>query len=487
MRQQHEGNRHRGTAVLCEQTRIAAPDALALGGRAAGSVQQRQYLGIEQRIERRHLPILQTQRSPCRRIEIRHPPLGIDEQHQVSVYFHHLGQTPAVLFGLHPRGDFARHADHLDHRAGIGLADGMAGGLEPQVVTIPMAHPVGHRVIAVHLQRVAAARRQLGPVFGVEQRFHELATQLLRPIAEQPPGRWRGVEKASIGRVPGDQVGGVFGDQPIQTPGACRIPLGQDLCGRLSTAREHPVLRGVGNKGPDQDALVVFGLHPFDSPLLRQTSADQRGVIDGQKAQQLIQRAIGQQRQQGSVQLDGIRVLVQQQARLRIQAEQRRLTRQAARACEQAEQQLAYPAQRAGTDIAIGGKQQQPGYGFIQIQRQHGALNDTCPAQAAGKPAVQPTDNGEVEQALAAEPLMQQAITGLQRITQAGRQLCATALMGVDAGTGLPGHVVRLAYPGAAAQHPAQGIGARVERYLFTLQTQPGVKANGSCAHKQSV
>ncbi|MNQ52633.1 hypothetical protein D3C85_666570 [compost metagenome] len=139
----------------------------------------------------------------------------VDEQHQVGIGLDHFGQPPLVFLGLHPRGDVARHADHLDHCAGIGFANGPAGGLEPQVVARAMADAVGHGVVTVLLQGLAGALQQLLLVLLVKQRLHQGPAQLLGPVAEQGPAGRRGVEKAPLRGMPGDQVGGVLGDQPV--------------------------------------------------------------------------------------------------------------------------------------------------------------------------------------------------------------------------------------------------------------------------------
>ncbi|MNQ61280.1 hypothetical protein D3C85_755930 [compost metagenome] len=188
--QQHHGNRHRGTAARRQQARVDAPYALAFGAAPAFALQARQVIRGDDLGQGRHrLFRPQPERAPRRRVEVGDVPGGVDEEHRVGIGFHHFGQAPLVLLGLHPRGDVARHADHLHHRPGIGLADGTAGGLEPEVMPGAVADAIGHGEVAVLLQSVAGALHQLGHLLRVEQALGELTAQLLRPITKQRPGR----------------------------------------------------------------------------------------------------------------------------------------------------------------------------------------------------------------------------------------------------------------------------------------------------------
>ncbi|MNV70783.1 hypothetical protein D3C71_1637650 [compost metagenome] len=99
------------------------------------------------------------------------------------------GTVRQAFLGFDAQGDVAGHADHLHHRPGIGLADGAAGGLEPEVMPRTVTDAIGHGEVAVLLQSVAGALHQLGHLLRVEQALGELTAQLLRPITEQRPGR----------------------------------------------------------------------------------------------------------------------------------------------------------------------------------------------------------------------------------------------------------------------------------------------------------
>jgi hypothetical protein len=82
-----------------------------------------------------------------------------------------------------------------------------------------MAHAAGHGVVAVRLQRRTGLQQRLAALARVQQAACRAAAQLLRPYPEQAEGRRRGIEKAPIRAVPGNQVGGVLDDQPVQPPG----------------------------------------------------------------------------------------------------------------------------------------------------------------------------------------------------------------------------------------------------------------------------
>ncbi|UWN48509.1 hypothetical protein ASALC70_00691 [Alcanivorax sp. ALC70] len=217
---------------------------------------------------------------------------------------HHLGQTAAVFLRLDPRGDVPGHADHFHHGAGVGFADGVAGGFEPQVMTTPMADAVGHGVVALVFQGGGGLLAQPVPVLVVEQVQGGAAAQFLRPVTEQAPGRRRGVQKDAGGGVPGDQVGGVFGDQPVQAPGPVGGLFVAQLIGGVPAPGQHPGPVGHRDKGPQQDAVAQARLHLDDGPALGQAGAGQGGVVGGQ-AGGGVHPVRFQQRGQGPVAVQG--------------------------------------------------------------------------------------------------------------------------------------------------------------------------------------
>ncbi|PNG62272.1 hypothetical protein TI06_23450, partial [Vibrio vulnificus] len=77
-------------------------------------------------------------------------------------------------------------------------------------------------------------QRHLAAVLGVEQRLRRTPAQFLRPVAEQGPGSRRGVEENAVEGMPGNQVGGVLGDQPVQPAGPRRLALAAQAGGGVA-------------------------------------------------------------------------------------------------------------------------------------------------------------------------------------------------------------------------------------------------------------
>ncbi|MCY1520295.1 hypothetical protein D9M68_550700 [compost metagenome] len=338
-------------------------------------------------------------------------------------------------------------------------------------------------MVAVLLQGVTGALHQLAQLLGMEQALGELPAQLLRPVAEQGPGRGRGIEEAAVGGVAGNQVGGVLGDQPVQPPRPRRLPFGLDLFRGLAAARQHPALLRIGNVGPDQHAFAALGLHPFDGALLGQAGAHQGAVVHRQEAQHLGQGPLAEQRQQRGVQLQRARLGIHQQARLRVVAEQGRCAQQAVDAAEQGGQQLMHPAQPVQAHALAHLHQQQALLAGLQRQVEGLAVADGGATQAAGQPAVELAQLVQAQPALGGQARGQGLVAGLQRVAHSWRQLLAAALMAVDARPGQPAQVVGLAHLGTTAQRPAQGIGPCGQGHVLALQAQPGMESNRSLGH----
>ncbi|MCY1351475.1 hypothetical protein D9M69_377420 [compost metagenome] len=130
-------------------------------------------------------------------------------------------------------------------------------------------------MVAVLLQGVTGALHQLGDFLGMEQALGELAAQLFGPVAEQGPGRRRGIEETPLGGVARDQVSGVLGDQPVKPASLGRLAFGEYLRGGLAAAQQYPTLLRVGDVGPDQHTLATLGFHLFDGTGLGQAGAYQ--------------------------------------------------------------------------------------------------------------------------------------------------------------------------------------------------------------------
>ncbi len=188
-------------------------------------------------------------------------------------------QAPVVLLAAHPFGDVPGHADHLHHTASIGLANSPAGGLEPQVMAIPVADAVTQGEVAVLLQRPGIALHQFITFLGVDQLLDAGAAQLLRPVAQQSPGRRGGVEEFAARCVPGDEVGGVLDDQTIQPSRLLRLLKGtQGLGGIPGTALHMAVAEG--KEAPQQLPSVGHRhAHILDGTLLFQHRLDQMGEV----------------------------------------------------------------------------------------------------------------------------------------------------------------------------------------------------------------
>ncbi|MNJ47298.1 hypothetical protein D3C77_424540 [compost metagenome] len=206
---------------------------------------------------------------------------AVGEQHQVGVCLHHLGEPSTVFLGLDAHADIPRDADNLYHRPSIGFANRPAGDLKPQVVTVAMAHPTRHGLIAVLLQGLGRLQQRLLTVLRVKQRLHGDATQCFRPIAEQPIGGRRSIEKATIGTVPRNQVGGVFGDQSIQAPRLVGLTFSNAFGAGVTTTRQH-LISSDRDKGPKQNLPGNLRFDIADRPGLALAGIDQRLEITRQ-------------------------------------------------------------------------------------------------------------------------------------------------------------------------------------------------------------
>ncbi|MNE59555.1 hypothetical protein D3C80_1546550 [compost metagenome] len=119
----------------------------------------------------------------------------------------------------------------------------------------------------------------------------------------------------------GNQVGGVFDDQPVKPACGGRFSFRQDLGRGVAATGEHAVVLRVGNECPDQDLRFELSFDTFDGPLLIQTGAHQHPMIDWQKTHYISQWLLGQQGQQRRIELQRSALCIEQQARLWIVAQ----------------------------------------------------------------------------------------------------------------------------------------------------------------------
>ncbi|MNJ46389.1 hypothetical protein D3C77_415170 [compost metagenome] len=279
MGQQHQRHGKRRSALPGYQPRLGVPDPALLGALPAFAVQPLLQGRVQQGLQQRQrIDVLQPQRPARRSIEVTQAPVTVGKQHKVGIGLHHFGQPSTVFLGLDPHADVPRDADVLYHCTGVGLANGAAGDLEPQVPTVPMTHPAGHGLVAVLLQGLGGLRERLLAVLLMEQRLHRHPAQLLGPIPKQTVGGRRSIQKAAIGAVSGNQVGGVLGNQPIQAPRLAGLTFSQALGCGITAARQHLIGAG-GDESPEQDAPGHRCFDITDGPRLAQAGGDQRREI----------------------------------------------------------------------------------------------------------------------------------------------------------------------------------------------------------------
>jgi hypothetical protein len=143
--------------------------------------------------------------------------------------------------------------------------------------------------------------------------------------------------------MPGNQVGGVLGDQPVQAPGPRRLTSLAHFAGGIAATRQHALLTDIGNKAPDQDALAILRLDLLDGAILRQAGAYQLWMVDRQQRDQTGQAAFAEQGAQRCIELQRLRLGTQQQRRPRRCWAAIRSRRRATRQVQQLHQQLTQP------------------------------------------------------------------------------------------------------------------------------------------------
>ena len=208
-------------------------------------------------------------------------------------------QTTVVLFALQALGDVARHADYLYHLAGVGLANGAAGGFKPAVLAAGVADAIAVGEIAILLQRTAKTRLQGLALLRMKQAIQPLAAQLFWPHAQQIPGGRRGINKAAVRTVTRDQVCGVFDDQVIEPTRYRRLLL--VLQPARGIAPTHPDLRSLHqrNVAPQQMTLATAIVHILNGPALLGGRYHQLSMIVRQPGSQPL--GVRSQCQQGPV------------------------------------------------------------------------------------------------------------------------------------------------------------------------------------------
>ncbi|MCY1428693.1 hypothetical protein D9M71_445870 [compost metagenome] len=87
--------------------------------------------------------------------------------------------------------------------------------------------------------------------------------------------------------MPGNQVGGVFDDQPIQAPGAAGFACAMALFAGITAAAQHLLALVVRHERPQHDAFADLHFHIADRPMLTQTGTHQGRAIGRQPASQL--------------------------------------------------------------------------------------------------------------------------------------------------------------------------------------------------------
>ena len=161
-----------------------------------------------------------------------------------------------------------------------------------------MANPVGHSVIPIELKCITGLAQHLGQIMRVKQTLCPAAAQLLGPVAEQRPGRWRGIEKTPVRRMPRDQVGGVLGNQPVQAPGLGGFTPGQQFVTRLPATGHDTLGFRYRYQRPQPQVFGKLRLHLLNRPSLLQTGAYQLIDIARQPLAHLGQWRASQQSRQ---------------------------------------------------------------------------------------------------------------------------------------------------------------------------------------------
>ncbi|CRR19540.1 hypothetical protein PAERUG_E15_London_28_01_14_08269 [Pseudomonas aeruginosa] len=480
MGQQHQRDWQRRTSVLRLQAPLAAPNAAIARLSPTLFGQPRRSVAGQQAFQRRRLlPVGDAEGGTCRRIEVGDAAAMLDEQHQVGVRLDHFGQAPAVLLRLDPPGDIAGHADHLHHRPGVGLADRPAGGLEPAVAAVAVADTVGDGQVAVLLQRFARAQRHLAAVLGVEQRLRRTPAQFLRPVAEQGPGSRRGVEENAVEGMPGNQVGGVLGDQPVQPAGPRRLALAAQAGGGVAAARQHPCLGAVGNELPEQDAPVALRLHLAEGPRLPQAGAHQLPMVGREVSAPGLARPLAKQGKEGLVEFHRLRLAVEQQRRLRVGREERRSAGDATGGGEQRCEEQAEPVQRSALR-RIAGHQQQAFVAGLQVEGEGHAMLHAGTPQARAEPGGGTPQFVQSQPAVAHQPLAQRQVAGPVRLAGARRQRRRRRHRGIGLRLRLPGQVPGLARARMFEQQTAQRTDPLDQRRALAQQAQEAVECRRS-------
>ena len=266
-----------------------------------------------------------------------------------------------------------------------------------------MTNAIAHGVVAVLLQCLARLLGLLSLILRMQQTIDRHAAQFFRQVAEQRPACRRGIEKHAVRRMPGDQVGGVLGDQPVQPPCARGLALLADFLGRFAAARQHPPFGDIGDKAPDQDALAILRLHRLHGARLLQAGAHQRQMVHRQQLAHLRQRAFTKQPLQRRVALQQTRLGVEQQRRLRVGRQQRRTARQPRGQFDHLHQQLAQPRQPFQTSRVIDLQQQHARLPRLQLQGQRLTMMQCGTTQTPGQPARQPAQGVEGQTRLLTE------------------------------------------------------------------------------------
>ena len=275
--------------------------------------------------------------------------------------------------------------------------------------------------------------------------------------------------------MPGNQVGGVLGDQPVQPAGTRRFARLAYLVRSVAAACQHALLDHIGDEAPDQNAFAVLRLDALDRPPLRQTCPHQLLPVDRQQRRQCSGAPLAEQRAEGAIHVQRARLGIQQQRRLRVPAEQRGAARHARGQTQNLHQQLAQPGQPVLVGRLPHLDQQQAGPPGHQLQRQRASLVDGGAAQAACQPAGQPAQRGEVDDRLILQALEQHLVAGGERIALPGRQRHAS-LLGIGQGARLPAQVPHLAHLRAGQQGAAQRVGTHGQRRRLAHGAQQPLK-----------
>jgi len=123
--------------------------------------------------------------------------------------------------------------------------------------------------------------------------------------------------------MPGDQVGGVFGDQPVQPPSLAGFALVKALYRRVATAGQHLLAMLKRDEGPQQDALAHPRFDLDNRSALLQASVHQCHMVGRQQAGDARPRPALEQRLHCRVGRHDLGRGVEQHGRLRVVDQQR--------------------------------------------------------------------------------------------------------------------------------------------------------------------